>query len=63
MTQKEVDLVFEITAMLQTPWFAEKSLEEIQEWVAKQLKEYGIETIPCGASWGVLTNKKPKDDR
>lgn len=34
--------------------FREGTNEDKAEWVAKQLRESGFDTFPCGASWGVL---------
>lgn len=38
--------------------FMSLSREERMEWVAKQLRDSGFPTTPCGASWGVLDNEK-----
>lgn len=66
MTQYELDVVFGITSTIyMEPWFKEKerTLAEVQAWVAEQLAFYGIFTVPVGASWGILTNKETYDDR
>jgi len=64
MTSKEIDVVFEITAMIHNDkWFKKKSLEEVQAWVAEQLaKSTENYTVPCGASWAVLTSKEKYDE-
>ena len=51
--QKLVDIMFEV-AQLSATHFHYKSREEHMAWVAKQLKECGFETTPCGMSWGML---------
>jgi hypothetical protein len=65
MTQKEIDLVFEITAVIfSNPYFEKEiTLEQSQAWVAKQLAVNGIQTEPMGASWGVLIGNTKEDDR
>lgn len=56
--QKLVDLTFSIAGMISDPQyhrvFDAMSHEERMEWVAKQLRDCGFDTMPCGASWGVL---------
>ena len=54
--QKLIDACFEIGIMISDPKydFQEKSTEERAEWIAKQLRAVGYDTMPCGASWGVL---------
>ena len=57
--QKLVDICFQIAFTVQR----NKSLidmphEQLAEWVITQLKNSGFETMPCGASWGVLINKE-----
>jgi hypothetical protein len=66
MTQEEVDLIFSITStMYNHSWFkdSERTEAEIQKWVAEKLESLDIYTIPCGMSWGVLTDKQIRDDR
>lgn len=61
MTQKELDLVFNITSvMFEHPWFKEKerTKDEVQQWVADKLAESEIYTIPIGSSWGSLCTKE-----
>lgn len=53
--QKLVDIMFEVAQLSATHFHSNKtSREEHMAWVAKQLKDSGFETTPCGASWGVL---------
>ena len=67
MTQKEIDVLFELTLTVhEKNWFGKRKdkrdRDEVQEWVAKQLaNSLGIYTIPCGASWGVLTTEENFD--
>ena len=64
MTQKELDVIFEIAITLhENEWFGKrnepKDRETVQEWVAAMLADnLNIYTIPCGVSWGVLTTKE-----
>lgn len=48
MTQKEIDMLFAITDKISThKWFKKKNrtINEIQLWVAKQLADYEIYTL------------------
>lgn len=61
MTQKEIDLVFNITIVLyEHPWFKEKerTRDEVQNWVREKLGNHEIFTIPVGMSWGLLVSKE-----
>jgi hypothetical protein len=61
MTQKEIDLVYELTiSIYQDKWFKEKkrTRDEVQDWVRKQLASFEIYTMPCGMSWGVLCSEE-----
>jgi hypothetical protein len=51
--QQLVDITFQV-AIVAAQYLHGKSNEEIAEWTAKQLKDCGFPTTPCGASWGVL---------
>jgi hypothetical protein len=51
--QKLIDICFEI-ALTVTDEFTKLSNAEKAAYVAKQLKGCGFDTVPCGASWGVL---------
>lgn len=77
MDNKEINLLFNLTILIhEDKWFEDnkskgwfsnnkprRSREEVQEWVAKQLaKNLQIYTIPCGMSWGVLTDKEQFDE-
>ena len=65
MTQKEIDLVYELTICIyQDKWFKkkERTREEVQDWVRQQLAISKIYTMPCGMSWGVLCSKKLYDE-
>lgn len=59
--QELVDLIFSITiSIYENPWFKEKerTRDEVQNWVAIQLANFDIYTMPCGCSWGVLIGKE-----
>lgn len=59
--QEIIDVIFSITLSIhENKWFKEKerTRDEVQEWVAKQLADFGIYTMPCGASWGILINEE-----
>jgi hypothetical protein len=61
MTQKEIDLVFEMSLNIhEHPWFKEKTRtrEEVMDFVRAVLAQNEIYTIPMGASWGVITDKE-----
>lgn len=51
--QKLIDIMFQV-ALVSAEYKHNKSKEEIAAWVAKQLRECGFDTVPRGASWGVL---------
>ena len=56
--QQLVDLIFEVA--LKTwghPWFKDKSVEEVAEWIRSQLKADGFEVVPRGMSHGVLVKE------
>ena len=55
--QRLVDLAFEL-AIVSAKYMHGKSIDEIAEWTAKQLRDCGFDTEPMGASWGVLKNDK-----
>jgi len=54
--QKLVDLCFEIglTINMYSDTFKDETREGLAEWIAKQLRDNGFDTSPCGSSWGVL---------
>ena len=56
--RKLVDITFEIAMLMHDKEFRKgfnkKSQEELAEWVSRQFKCCGFETIPMGASWGYL---------
>lgn len=57
MTQKELDLVYNITILIyENEWFKakERTRDEVQEWVREQLEKAGILSWPVGMSWGML---------
>lgn len=64
MTQKEINLLFELTIMVhEQEWFGprkkRRNREEVQEWVAKQLADsMEIYTTPCGSCWGILVTQE-----
>lgn len=54
--RKLVDIMFQIGIAIQSsPYFADKTTDEVAEWIAGRLHDCGFETTPCGASWGYLT--------
>ena len=62
--QKLIDICFQLvlTATSQHPDISDEFKAKMQgsdneykaNWVAEQLRACGYDTIPCGASWGVL---------
>lgn len=64
MTQEEINLIYNITILIhEDEWFGKRkkprNREEVQQWVSKTLaKNLQIYTIPCGMSWGVLTDEE-----
>jgi hypothetical protein len=60
--QELVDILFQLTITAATnDCFRGKSIQEIAEWTAGQLRANGFPTEPCGACWGVLVepDRKP----
>jgi len=59
--QKLVDIMFSVVMMIHDPKYRDNFMkmdrEEIAEYVAKQLRDCGFDTKPCGMSWGVLRDK------
>tara|TARA_R110000851_G_scaffold209517_2_gene361947 strand:- start:7436 stop:7621 length:186 start_codon:yes stop_codon:yes gene_type:complete len=55
-TQKLIDIVFEVALTMKenNDWVQNATNGEIVEWVSKQLSSCGYNTIPMGASWGIL---------
>lgn len=78
MTQEEINIIYNITILIhEDEWFKCKKTksiwnifrrqkrrdrEEVQKWVARQLADIEIYTIPCGSSWGVTTTKEEFDN-
>ena len=66
MTQKELDVIFNITIMIyENPWFKkkERTRDEVQAWVSKQLAEaVEVYSIPMGMSWGHLVEEEQYDE-
>ena len=59
--QQIVDAIFLISiSIYENKWFKEKerTREEVREWVAKQLANFQVYTVPCGSSWGVLISEE-----
>jgi hypothetical protein len=58
--RKLVDILFQcvITTHMEKKSFKNKTVEEMAEWTARQLRECGFETVPLGSSWGHLTGIK-----
>jgi hypothetical protein len=67
LAQKLIDIGFEMVALVTGPKhagnFQKMSQEERMAWVALQYKNAGFPTHPCGASWGVLDQKKAPEDK
>jgi hypothetical protein len=59
--QKLVDICFQIALTMYDrypDYFQNTGREKVAAWVAQQLEASGFQTKPCGASWGILTNKE-----
>lgn len=57
--QKLVDIMFSIGLIIHDhEYFDGKSIPEVAEYIAEQLRENGFDTHQVGSSWGVLTNEK-----
>lgn len=56
--QKLIDIMFEVSLCVNdwTKRDPKITYEQINTWVANQLRQCGFDTFPCGASWGVLKN-------
>jgi hypothetical protein len=52
--QYVVDAIFEMTHRIHAGEFSEHSAETVMAWVADQLRNFDIHTIPMGISWGAL---------
>jgi hypothetical protein len=53
--QKLIDICFQIGLTIKSSdTLKSMSIEELATWIAKQLRECGYDTEPCGASWGIL---------
>lgn len=54
--QKLIDICFELVLLTQNEEYAFKSMSRdgLMEWVAQQLRASGYDTVPIGASWGML---------
>ena len=54
--QELVDICFSIGILMSDLQydFIKMDNEQKAEYIAKQLRECGFDTQPCGASWGVL---------
>lgn len=53
--QKLIDIAFSLVLTATNGnWMKNKSNLEKAEWVAGQLRQCGFDTVPMGASWGVL---------
>ena len=62
--QKLIDILFSCVLTISDPEhasaFSKKTKEERATWVAEQLRSCGFDTVPVGASWGVL--RRGNDD-
>ena len=60
--QNLIDICFEIAMLMHDKQYREifnnMNREELAEWVAKQLRECGFPTRPCGLSWGRLYHER-----
>lgn len=56
MERKLVSLCFEIgmTIARESAFFADKTDDEVAEWIRNQLDSCGFKTIPLGSNWGYL---------
>lgn len=54
--QQLIDITFQIGLTMSDPGagFAEMTIEQRAQWIAKQLRDCGFDTEPVGASRGVL---------
>jgi len=52
--QKYIDLLFEIAGAAALEYWQDRPREELMAWVAETLRKAGVNTVPCGMSWGVL---------
>ena len=53
--QKLIDITFEVAMTVSSDRLLRRlNNQNLAKWVSGQLKACGIETTPCGASWGVL---------
>lgn len=62
--QKLIDAIFEIALTISDTNYALYKLSNFEkaDWVAKQLRLVGFDTIPCGASWGLLKEVTKEND-
>jgi len=50
-----IDIMFQIGLMIHSSEnLKSKSVPEVAEWIAGQLKDCGFPTYSCGSSWGIL---------
>lgn len=60
--RKLFNVIFEMGIMIHNHVsFADKSTEEVAEWMASQLNKCGFYNIPIGACWGVPVSKEVYD--
>jgi len=55
--QMLVDICFELAMKMRMGTKVFENNEQCGEWVAKELREHGFDTKPCGMSWGVCVDK------
>lgn len=62
--QKLIDAAFQIALTISDTNYELYKLPNYEkaEWVAKQLRLVGFDTIPCGASWGLLKEATKEND-
>ena len=54
--QRLINIMFEVGMMTKDypDHFKNMTLEQYADWISRQLRENGFDTVPMGASWGVL---------
>ena len=53
-----VSIAYQCIAMILThPYFKDKSVEEVMQWVHSQYKQMGWKVASVGAEWGLLCGR------
>lgn len=50
-----------IILILTHPWFQDKSVEDVIQWVHSQYKSMGWKVESVGSEWGLLYGRCPKN--